>query len=248
MYELFWMAYRIGGETMTLLLGFGHKARQGKDEAANAILNYYIQKYTILSGWTLKNETLIKIGIFKYATALYREVEGVIGAAGGAEQFFAIPSLFPVPNGYPLGGHIQVPDWVTIGDLTPVPMAKYGKHPKLLQWWGTEYRRKYFGEDYWVKKLAESIPANLDIAMVTDVRFLNEAQYITARAGYTVKIERLNADGTPYVAPDRPFDHPSETALDGYNFDFRLTNTHGHQALLGEQAITLVEYLRGLHK
>lgn len=52
----------------------------------------------------------------------------------------------------------------------------------LLQWWGTDYRRKK-NPDYWVEQLAikfRDILLNTnrtDIAIITDVRFPNEAQY-----------------------------------------------------------------------
>ena len=139
----------------------------------------------------------------------------------------------------------NTPDWVT---AEPNPefsaLAPFGKHPKLLQWWGTEYRR-FQDPDYWVNKLCVSIPSTLDVALITDVRFVNEAECIKNRGGYNVKIERLAADGTPFVAPDRPRDHVSEIALDDYKFDFYITTPDGHKGLTCEMAITLAEYLRG---
>lgn len=116
-----------------------------------------------------------------------------------------------------------------------------------LQYYGTEYRRKNFGENYWVDKMFASIPANLDVALISDTRFPNEADEIKQRGGYTVNVTRLREDGSQYYSSDRPVDHPSETALDNYNWDFRLMNHEGHRALLEEEAITLAEYLRGLN-
>jgi hypothetical protein len=142
--------------------------------------------------------------------------------------------------------YIKLPSWVTMGDPTPAPMAKFGKHPKLLQWWGTDYRRTYYGEDYWVKKLFTSIPSNTDIALVSDTRFPNEAAGIKQRDGYTINVQRLREDGSAFYSDDRPVDHPSETALDGYNWDFYIKTKEPHAALTAEQAITLAEYLRSL--
>ena len=37
----------------------------------------------------------------------------------------------------------------------------------ILQWWGVEFRRHYFGQDYWVRKMMEKLLVmNLDIGKV----------------------------------------------------------------------------------
>jgi len=126
---------------------------------------------------------------------------------------------------------------------------KYGmteKDAPLLQRIGSERRAE--NPNYWVDKVFESVPTNLGVAVITDLRYQNEAWAIKERGGFTVRIVRLNADGTPYIAGDRPADHPSETDLDGYNFDFRIVAKSGETAWVEQQAITLVEYLLGLTK
>jgi hypothetical protein len=213
-----------------LILGFGHKARHGQGLAATAIKDFYDERNHVFSKYG-RHLAKLKVGIFKFATALYTEVNDAIEYDHGNVQ-----EVFKRYN---------TPEWVT-EELDPEfsAMAPYGKHPKLLQWWGTEYRRAQY-PDYWVDKLSESIPGTLDMVLITDVRFANEAQCIKNRGGYNVKVERLDASGLPYVAPDRPADHPSETALDFYKFDFYITTPDGHKGLTCEMAITLAEYLRG---
>ena len=61
-------------------------------------------------------------------------------------------------------------------------------------------------------------------------------------------MQRLNQDGTQYYSSDRAPDHQSEVALDNYNWDYFIKAKSGQVALVGEQAITLAEYLRGLEK
>lgn len=235
-----------------LLLGFGNKARNGKDTAAEAITRFF-------DNTNKHGVRMVRVGAFKYATELYREVEDLIEQHGLSQVFsgrFELPipfgnTTYPAVNSWESGPlpnfkTIRIPEWVTPGDITPVPMAKFGKHPKLLQWWGTEFRRTYFGQDYWIKKCFAGIPTNLDVAMITDVRFTDEADAVKRRGGYTINVQRLREDGTQYFSDDRPVDHPSETQLDGYNWDFYLKIPHGHAALTGELAITLAEYLRGL--
>lgn len=219
-----------------LLLGFGAKARQGKDTAAEAIRDYYDRRNVHLQ------HVQTRVGVFKFATALYQEVNKVLGNQG-SENFFRRRKVWVGPT---RSDFIDLPNWVQpepnpeISDLAP-----YGKHSKLLQWWGTEFRRAQ-DPDYWTKKLFASIPANLDIAIVTDVRFPNEVDGIKQRGGYTVNVQRLREDGTPYFSSDRSVDHPSETALDGYNWDFYIKTKE--VVLKGEMAITLAEYLHGLEK
>ena len=53
---------------------------------------------------------------------------------------------------------------------------------------------------------------------------------------------RLNEDGVPFVAGDRPADHPSETELDGYNWDGYIKTKTGQEALAAEQALALFNF------
>ncbi|VVB52892.1 Uncharacterised protein [uncultured archaeon] len=209
-----------------LILGFGNRARQGKDSAAEAIREFYDRKNHHLS-------KPIRVGIFKFATALYQEVNAAIKADGGVENTIK-------------GIHENFPgnDWV-IAEKNPEvsDLAPYGKHPKVLQFWGTEFRRNQ-DPDYWVKKIFASIPSNTDIALVSDVRFPNEAAAIKQRGGYNINVKRLRDDGTQYFAPDRPADHPSELALDGYNWDAYIVTKN--PVMTGELAVTIAEYYRGI--
>jgi len=87
----------------------------------------------------------------------------------------------------------------------------------ILQWWGVEFRRHYFGQDYWLRKMVEKLLVmDEEFAVVTDVRFRNEADYIRASGGFVVRVERETGlqDG-----------HVSELNLDGYDgFDYVLNN------------------------
>ena len=125
------------------------------------------------------------------------------------------------------------------------PRAPYGKFPKLLQWWGTEYRRAQDPE-YWTKQWKAAVNPKADIVFSTDMRFINEAQAVKELGGYTIQVNRLNVDGTPFVDTSRDPNHPSETQLDGYNYDYRIIVKTGDLVLLDEWALTLVHYLRTL--
>jgi hypothetical protein len=226
-----------------LLIGFGNKARHGKDTAAEAVRDYYNQKNDLfLRHGQLKG--IKHVGIYKFATVLYQEVNTFLRVYNGQDNVGTWHNYSPGFDSN--GNNIIIPEWVTPDPNPQVSeLAPYGKHPKLLQWWGTEFRRAQ-DPDYWVKKLFASIPTNTDIALVSDVRFPNEADSITQRGGYNVNVTRIRNDGYSYQSEDRSPSHPSEIALDAYNWQFRLTNQERHKALLEEQAITLAEYLRGL--
>jgi hypothetical protein len=234
-----------------LLLGLGHRARQGKDLAAESIKHYYDAKNAASLMHVASWKGSVRVGVFKYATALYAEVNEWLSQGQNIWNDRRVKTgMMESEDGkYVLPTFIDLPDWVQPEpNAVKSELAPYGKHPKLLQWWGTDYRRQHYGQDYWIKKLFATIPGNLHIALISDMRFLDEAAAIKERGGYTVNVQRLNADGTQYYASDRPKDHRSETELDGYDYDYFIKSKEGSQALTGEQAITLAEYLKALNE
>lgn len=75
-------------------------------------------------------------------------------------------------------------------------------HPairRLLQWWGTEYRRTQ-DESYWIKKALKS---NVKNTVFTDVRFLNEALMILALGGIIIEIEGRRDAAVPGHASEK---------------------------------------------
>lgn len=193
---------------MTLIIGFGHKCRQGKDTAGAAVVNYYAQQKRVLGkvygvdNW--RNECPVPdVRLYRFAEALYE-----------------------------------------------ICAEEYGmkeKNPILLQTVGMEKRA--IDENYWVDIVMGRISLEKpDIAVITDMRFINEAGAIKEKNGVTVCVSRLNTDGSQYISDDRPDTHASEIALDGYNFDHRIVVKEGHAALTEQLAITIVEYERALRQ
>jgi hypothetical protein len=71
--------------------------------------------------------------------------------------------------------------------------------------------------EVWIRAVYWAIEeARPTIAVITDLRFENEAALVKALGGMLVRVRRWNADGSPYVDPSRDPNHPSETNLDGY--------------------------------
>lgn len=108
------------------------------------------------------------------------------------------------------------------------------KDAPLLQKIGVQMRER--DPLTWVKALYYDIlTKEPKIAVITDVRFPNEAAFIKSVGGYTCKVSRFNEDGTPFVTTDRDPNHTSETALDGHAWDFAIQARTGDITTLHEK-------------
>lgn len=221
-----------------MIIAFGNKARHGKDTCAQAVVDYYNRKSETFQLHGIGKRVPVKH--INFGDVLKKEVNDAIEAAGSAQALFN--------QGPQLGGP-HFPDWVLMEEKPDMsdPKCPLGKYGKLLQWWGTEYRRTQ-DPDYWVKKWWESVKGYKGIVIASDLRFENEANAIQQASGHTVNVYRMNQDGSKYTDPTRDSNHRSEIELDNYNWDFYLTARTGQSALLGEQAVTLAEYLLALEK
>jgi len=89
----------------------------------------------------------------------------------------------------------------------------------VLQWWGTDFRRMRYGEDYWVSQVRKALaqwPDPKAVACLTDVRFPTEAALMRELGGVLVRLVRPQTE--------TPDPHPSETAMDGYPVDVTVLN------------------------
>ena len=99
----------------------------------------------------------------------------------------------------------------------------------FLQLLGTDAIRNGLHSNAWVNALmADYKPAKMDQYhpsnwIVTDVRFPNEAEAIKDRGGIIIRIDR------PGVEPVNA--HPSEVALDNWDFDYKIANVSDLPAL-----------------
>lgn len=74
---------------------------------------------------------------------------------------------------------------------------------KILQWWGTEYRRAQ-DQDYWIKRLIERMDITKDW-VISDVRFPNEAEFVRNCGGEVWLIERAYKHASGFrVGPSEP--------------------------------------------
>jgi len=163
-----------------LLIGIGHKARQGKD--------------------TVAKEMVMEFG----KQGLYAKTYGFADA---------------------------------LKDVCRVQYGMTTKDAPLLQLVGTElFRRK--DPDVWVNALKHRIMEEApEVAIIVDVRFPNEAAMVKTLGRKLVKVSRYLEYDVPFVAPDRPADHPSEIALDGFkDWDCYITAKDGDMDYLLDQA------------
>jgi len=98
----------------------------------------------------------------------------------------------------------------------------------LLQKLGTECMRNGLHENTWVNALfadyklieyGDEEQGHYPNWVVTDTRFKNEAEAIKDKGGIIIRVER------PGVEPIN--DHPSETGLDNWKFDYKIANVSG---------------------
>lgn len=122
----------------------------------------------------------------------------------------------------------------------------------LLQMVGTDIVRARH-PNFWTGIVVGLIQAfeptsNFDVAIIPDARFPNEVDISleNLKNCVSVRIERTNEDGTPWINPILTEDqrkHPSETSLDVFAFDYIVHNDEGLDTLR-ESAQTLLKDLK----
>ena len=122
----------------------------------------------------------------------------------------------------------------------------------LLQMVGTDIVRAKH-PNFWVGIVVGLIQAfepykDFDVAIIPDARFENEVNISleNLKNSVSVRIERKNADGTDWINPtltEEQRNHPSETSLDCFAFDYVIHNDEGLDTLR-ESAITILEDLK----
>lgn len=112
----------------------------------------------------------------------------------------------------------------------------------VLQWWGTEYRRMRYRDDYWREQVRQVILANPDINfIITDVRFPDEGSMLKGMGGTVSRVVRPGLAGSN----DPALMHSSERAMLDYPEDMLFTNHEGSAGLAQLQADVSAAYLGG---
>lgn len=118
------------------------------------------------------------------------------------------------------------------------------KDPAMLQQVATEeFRAK--DPEVWIRALYWRVDEERPlVAIIPDVRFENEAEFVKQMGGVLVRVSRLTQDSQLVVATDRNAEHISETGLDNYSgWDYELTNVEGKPWQLEADAQQLFEFI-----
>lgn len=106
----------------------------------------------------------------------------------------------------------------------------------LLQWWGTEYRRKFFDKDYWIKEFlhkVNALPNKTEYLIIPDCRFENEYQCLRSLGAEVWMVHRNACDVSDM--------HQSENDLTkkAYKFERIIYNDY----TLAELKQTVLQYI-----
>lgn len=183
-----------------MIIGFAGKAASGKTTAARHLLG-------------VRPENIV---ILPMAQVLREEVEAFVREVGADEN---VPLIYGDQDDKVRNFYIDeqkarqvCPGWdgflAANRDIQDRPGFSTVTVRRLLQWWGTEFRRAQ-DPDYWTKAWERNL-AKYDLAtthiLVDDVRFSNELAVISKHGGVFVRIERPGFHGAN--------DHSSENSLD----------------------------------
>lgn len=95
---------------------------------------------------------------------------------------------------------------------------------------GTKVFRDNFDQDVWIKALFSDYNPETDYWVISDVRFKNEASFVTKMGGILIRIKGDPANIR--ANSNRDLTHASETDLDDYTgFDFKYDNNQGIDSL-----------------
>lgn len=134
------------------------------------------------------------------------------------------------------------------GSLTPEELEAPRSPRFILQFWGTEYRRRGVpglcegADSYWLDKVKAVIVDNPDTSfVVTDVRFRNEFNFVREIGGMLARVRRpeLEAREALERAKSGRAAHGSETELLDANVDVDLNNPEGQPSVLRDAIFVL---------
>ena len=217
----------------SVVIALGHRARSGKDTAANEIIKQRgLQGYEATQTRAFPSASeFYDIRKYGFADALKKEVTNLAKKAGGMEKLFAPAYCFP-KKGYV----VTLPEWVKYDpnpDMTD-PLCPLGKQRALLQWYGSDYRRAD-DDTYWIRQLEQAIELDKpQIAILSDLRFPNEMAWVLQH-GEAIRVDRA---GLP------PSTHISETALeDSTDWSLILENSGSLEDFLAGSVLAFDELL-----
>lgn len=215
-----------------MILGFAGKAATGKTTAAQHLLPLLDKECTIIPmAMVLRDE----VDAFLRAIDADEFVPLVYGCQDDKVRVFYVDEQKALA---------QCPKWSHFiaehQEIQDHPGQTAVTVRRILQWWGTEYRRAQ-DPDYWTKAWGRKV-SQLDVEkmylLVDDVRFMNELSVIKEHGGLIIKIDRPGFDGAN--------NHASETSLDDYAaWDGKILNDGSLDEFKGKVENLVAELISG---
>lgn len=175
------------------------------------------------------------IGITGYAGAGKSTAARVLSSRHG---FVRRPFAYPLKA---MLGALGVPAEALDGtdEIKRQPMALFAGRSlrEAMQTLGTEWGRREFGSDFWVRQWVRGLDSLGDV-VADDVRFPEESQIIKRLGGAIIRIDR---DGAGPAS-----DHSSETSVDLIAADYVIKNTAGPDMLAASVDFILADLRKDL--
>lgn len=211
---------------MGILLGIGHKARQGKDEMGR----YLDEKHGF--------------NVLHFADMLKK--------MAGNYDWYESNKNVSAANILKLHKEDLEED---IKFKIPQDLLHQTKDPSytFLQFLGTLMRRK--DHNYWVNECFKNIDPDRDTC-ICDMRYINEFLAVKKRNGYTIDIQRYGLvwdkisehySKQRIICPNRDSMHRSECEIDSIPHDFTIIND-GKIEAFHQQINCVLEYIREMEK
>lgn len=202
------------------LIGLTGKARAGKDTTAQ-----FIGAWAAEQGWSWERVA--------FADPLKRSAAAALGAPGDA-----IEACNQLKQD---GWFVTVEGPSLRGDVTVAKQRITGR--EFLQRYGTEAHRDIFGPEFWVEATERRLgrmAGAVNIAVVTDVRFPNEAEMIRRHEGEVWQVVR---EENPDALSGGLEAHASEAGVPERLIDRVIINDHGLDHLEREVRLACLESL-----
>ncbi|PLX78507.1 MAG: hypothetical protein C0614_08515 [Desulfuromonas sp.] len=184
-----------------MIVGIAGKAATGKTTAARHMVSRLQGAVQIIPmAGVLRDEVeefLVRVGAQDHVPLLY-----------GSQQDKV--TIFYIDQIKALNACPQWLDYIRVnGDIQDKSAMTAVTTRRILQWWGTEYRRAE-DPDYWTKawgRKVESLDLDCLHVLIDDVRFINELDVIRSHGGLLIKIERPGFNGANEHSSENSLDH-----------------------------------------
>lgn len=192
----------------------------------------------------------------------------VSGKLGTGKDYIAEHELLPMIKGFvsrmAFADHVKVTVAAEDPAIDIIECLQGVKSPELrrrLQVTSTEKGRDIYGPDIWIRALENWIKIRRlrdgtpDIVLVTDCRFINEAQWIMEHGGLLIRIKapsrneyalQQESKGNPEIYQAIK-SHPSETELDEMGFEYSINNEPDAASLVKEQIKQIITSFLSAH-